>query len=54
MDRDALKAQICMQLGIRLITVEYDEPIIENHIRSDLKYHSSDNFSDVFADAAQA
>jgi hypothetical protein len=35
--RDARKADICEQLGIELVTVDYTEPLTEDHIRKVLQ-----------------
>jgi hypothetical protein len=54
MARDILKAKICTDLGITLISVDHTEPITEEYVRFVLKNHSIDVSFGVSADAAQA
>jgi hypothetical protein len=39
-DRDARKAALCVEHGVRLVTVDYTEPLSEGYIRARLVEHS--------------
>ena len=32
-ERDALKVELCKQAGVKLVTVDYTEPLTDEHIR---------------------
>lgn len=36
-ERDARKAQICRQAGVRLITIDYTEPLTDDHVQTRLQ-----------------